>query len=193
MKHVSRSTLLAAGSALLVVVLAAGVAAQGRPGGPMGPGGRMGPGGPMGLGGPGGPGQGRGPMASGLPLGQLGLSEDQQSRVQEIMARHRGDLQPLGERLRVAAEAQRKAIETVPVNEGLVRSTSDVVAAAQADMAVLQATIHSDVFAVLTPEQQKKAARIAAERDAKMKQFQQGRKGRLEHWRQRRAPQGQQQ
>jgi len=189
MKHMSRTTRVAAGAAVLVMALAAGVAAQGGR-----PGGRMHPGGPMGQGGPGGPGgPGRGPMASGLPLGQLGLTEDQQSRVKEIMERHRPDLQSLGEKVGVASEAQRKAIETVPVNEGLVRAASDVVAAAQADMAVLQATIHSDVFAVLTPDQQKKAAQIAAERSAKLKQFQQGMKGRMEQRQERRARQGRQQ
>ena len=132
-----------------VAVLAAGVSSQGgRPG-------RGGPGGPGGI---------------SLPLQQLDVTEDQRTRVRDVMERYQPELQGVGERLRAAMDAQRTAIETVPTDEGLVRSASDVAAFVQSDMAVLRARIHGEVFAVLTPEQQAKAGEIAAQREARMEQ-----------------------
>src|SRR5262249_15036252 len=116
------------------------------PGGPGGPGGfGMGPGmrGPMGMG------------PGGLPLGQLNLSESQQSQVRDIMQRYSSDMQQAAGKQRDAREAQLKAIETVPLNEGLVRSTTDALATAEAEAAVIQARIYNDVFAILTADQQK--------------------------------------
>ena len=86
------------------------------------------------------------------------------------MKRYQSELQRVGERLRAAMDAQRTAIETVPTNEGLVRSASDVAATVQSDMAVLRARIHGEVFAALTAEQQAKAGEIVAQREARMEQ-----------------------
>ena len=134
---------------VFVAVLIAGLSAQGgRPG-------RGGPGGPGGV---------------SLPLRQLDLTEDQRTRVRDVMERYQSELQGVGERLRAAMDAQRTAIETVPTNEGLVRSASDVAATVQSDMAVLRARIHGEVFAALTAEQQAKAGEIAAQREARMEQ-----------------------
>lgn len=127
---------------------------------------------------------------AGLPLGQLGLTEDQQARVKDVMERYRPEMKDLGDRLAKATDAQRKAVETVPVNEGLVRSTSDLVGTAMSDMAVLQARIHSDLFGILTPEQQKKATQISAERAAKAKEFRQQMQGRMGQMRERRGKRG---
>lgn len=149
---------------VLTAAIAGGLAAQApgpRPGRPDGPGG------------PGGPGRrGMGPMGPGIPLGQLGLSDDQQAQVRDVMERYRPEVQALGERMRPAHDAQRKAIETVPLNEALVRSTSEAVGAAETEMAVLQARQHNDVFAILTPEQQKKAAQINQRLESRMGQRQ---------------------
>ena len=159
---------LAAGSAMLFVALfVAGVSAQGHPG----------PGG-FGAPGPGGPGPD-------LPLAQLDLTENQRNSVRDVMERYRAELASVGERLRTARDRERAAIETVPVNEGLVRSAADVVAAAHSDMAVLQARIRGDVFVVLTPEQQAKAGEIAAEREAGRQQRAETMRGRREHRRDR--------
>ena len=67
-------------------------------------------------------------------------------------------------------EAQRAAIEAIPVNESLVRSAAQDLAATQADMAVEQARLHSDIFAVLTVEQQTKAKQLEAQAQAKAKE-----------------------
>src|SRR6266480_3748368 len=96
-------------TAVLAGLLAGGVAfAQGQ-----GPGRRGGPGGFGGRGGPGGPG--------GLPLRALNLTETQQDQVKQLMQQYQMQNQKVGEQLRSAMEAQRKAAETIPVDEGLIR------------------------------------------------------------------------
>jgi Spy/CpxP family protein refolding chaperone len=105
-------------------------------------------------------GQGRG----GFPLAQLELTDAQREQVRTVMQRHREDMRAVGQRLHEAHEAQRTAVETVPVNESLIRSTSQALATAQTDMALVQARVHSDIWGLLTPEQQIKAKELKAAR-----------------------------
>jgi protein CpxP len=149
-----RSTIaLTAGAALLAAGLGTAALAQG-------PEGRRG-----GRGfGHGGPGRG------GFPLAQLELSDAQREQVKAVMQRHREDMETVGRRLREAHDAQRNAVESVPVNEGLIRSASQSLATAQTDMALLQARIHTDVWNLLTPDQQAKAKELKAQREARAKE-----------------------
>ena len=147
-----RSTIaLTAGAALLAAGLGTAALAQdqgGRRGGRgFGPGGR-----------------------GGFPLAQLELTDAQREQVRTVMQRHREDMQTVGQRLHDAHEAQRAAVETVPVNEALIRSTTQTLANAQTDMALVQARIHSDVWGLLTPEQQAKAKELKAKRAARTKE-----------------------
>jgi protein CpxP len=138
-------------------------AGQGR--GPGGPGGfGHGPFGRRGFGGPGGD--------FGLLRG-LDLTEDQQAQVRQVMQSHRDEFRAVGERLRAAERAQQDAVTATPFDENAVRARAAEVAAVQADEAVLRAKVHSDVFAVLTPEQQAKAAELKAQRQQRMEQFRQ--------------------
>jgi Spy/CpxP family protein refolding chaperone len=152
-RHIHSKALVTGAALLLVAGLGAGVYAQGD-----GPGRR----GPFGHGGPGG--------GAFLGLAQLGLTDAQREQVHDVMQRHREDMQEAGKRLREAHQAQHAAIESVPVNEGLIRSTSQTLANAQTDMALLQARIHSEVWSLLTPEQQEKAKQLKAQREARVKQ-----------------------
>jgi Spy/CpxP family protein refolding chaperone len=149
MVRLIRSKTVVAGAIIAIVAaLAAGVAAQGgghRRGGRFGPGGFPG-------------------------LAALDLTEAQREQVREVMQGHRDQMREAGTQLREAHAAQRAAVETVPVNEGLVRSTSQSLAAAQTEMAVLQARVHSAIWSVLTPEQQQKAKELKTKREARMKE-----------------------
>jgi Spy/CpxP family protein refolding chaperone len=144
-------------SAVIVALVGSGAAAlyaqgaaRGRGAGPFGPGGSGGRG-----------------FAAGFALGQLDLSDTQKQQIRDITKRHRDQTQPVVQRLQQAMEAQRAAIEAIPVNEPVVRSAAQDVAAAQADMAVEQARLHSDIFAVLTVEQQEKAKQLEAQAQAR--------------------------
>ncbi len=136
--------------AVVAGVLASGAAfAQGPRGD--GPGGRGG----RGPGGPGGP---------GLLIRALNLTETQQQQVRDIRERASAATRAIGERVRQAIDAQRAAVETVPLNEGLIRSTAFALAEAQTDAAVQNATIYNEIWGVLTAEQQAKAKQAQAER-----------------------------
>ena len=112
----------------------------------------------------------RGMGRGGFPLAQLELTDAQREQVRTAMQRDREDMQAIGERLREAHNAQRAAVESVPVNEALIRSTSQALATAQTDMALLQARIHNDVWSLLTPDQQAKAKELKARRAERGKQ-----------------------
>ena len=72
-------------------------------------------------------------------------------------------------------DAQRKAVATIPVNEQLIRSTTQELAEAQTEMAIQQARLQTEIFGLLTPEQQAQAKKLQAERDARAQQRQQER------------------
>jgi Spy/CpxP family protein refolding chaperone len=144
--------------AVLSGLLAGGVALAQGPG----PGGRRGPGG---FGGPGGPGRPGGP--GGLPLQALNLTDAQQDQIKQLMEQQRTQNQAVAEQLRAAMEAQRKAVETIPVDEGLIRSTTQALVEAQTEIAILHARLQSEIFSLLTPEQQAQARKLQAERSSK--------------------------
>jgi protein CpxP len=103
-------------------------------------------------------------------LGRLDLTDTQRDQIRGVRQRHQAELQAAADRLRKAHDSQREAIDAIPVDEARIRTTSAAMAEAQADMAVLRARIHSEVWALLTPEQQSKAKELRAERAERMKQ-----------------------
>jgi protein CpxP len=140
-------------TAFVVSTLAVAVGAQGP--GP-GRGGR----GPGGGGFPGGPG-------GGLPLRELNLSETQQQQIRDVTQQYRDQNRQVAEQLRTAMDAQRKAVQTLPVNEGLIRSTTQALVEAQTEMAIQQARMQSEIFTLLTPAQQEQINKLKAEREAR--------------------------
>jgi Spy/CpxP family protein refolding chaperone len=109
----------------------------------------------------------------------LDLTDAQQQQVREIVQRHRDQMRTAGDQVGKAFEAQRAAVETTPVNEGLIRSTTQALADAQTAMALLQAQIHSEIFSVLTPEQQEKAKQLREQRESRSRTFRERRQQRL--------------
>lgn len=119
---------------------------------------------------PGPGGQGRrqaGPGGAGLPIRALNLTEAQQQQIGDIRERHQADVQKAAQRLRAALTAQRKAADTIPANEALIRSTTQELAEAQADVAVAQARVQTEIWPVLTPEQQRQVKELQAARDSR--------------------------
>jgi Spy/CpxP family protein refolding chaperone len=79
-------------------------------------------------------------------------------------------VRPLLERLRSAADARRRAVEASPVDEGRIRATVEDLSRVEADLAVQQARLQSEIFALLTPEQQQRTQQLRAERAARLQQ-----------------------
>ena len=115
-------------------------------------------------------GRGFGPGAPGLMLNELNLTDAQREQVREIRDRSREQVQAVSKRLGDLAAKQRQAIETIPVNETLITSATQDLTQAQVEMAIHEARLNADVWAVLTPEQQAKATKLRAERKAQMEQ-----------------------
>jgi protein CpxP len=106
----------------------------------------------------------------GIALRGLDLTEAQEQQVREIRERHRDAVQQAATQVREAAQAQRKAVEAVPLNEGVIRSTTFALAEAQTEAAVVQARIHNEVWSVLTDAQRAEAEKRRAEREARAAQ-----------------------
>ena len=66
--------------------------------------------------------------------------------------------------MQTARTALQNAVTADSFDEGAVRQTSVDMAAVEADAAVLRAKVHSEVWALLTPEQQQKARELKAQR-----------------------------
>ena len=115
---------------------------------------------------------GRGPMGPGLglALGQLNLTEAQREQVREIRERNREQIQSLAQRLGEATEKQRQAIETLPVNEALITSATQDMAMAQVEVAIQEARLNSEIWSILTPEQQAQATKLRADRKARLEE-----------------------
>jgi protein CpxP len=118
-------------------------------------------------GGPGGFGRhGRGRMGEMADFRQLGLSDDQKSQIRTAMSAHRDEFKALSERARTAHQAQQAAMEQVPMNEQQVRAAATAVASVEADMAVLRARVHEQVYSILTPDQQTQLKALKDQRAA---------------------------
>ncbi|MGV3516970.1 Spy/CpxP family protein refolding chaperone [Luteitalea sp.] len=166
---------------VLALTLGLAGAAVAQPGmGPGGPGG--GPGGERFGRGPGGPG-GRGGMMGGplgallgvhpdLPLSALNLTDAQREQVRTIMQSHRDEGQALVQKAQASMEALRKATDAT-VDEGAAAQQGQALGAVIAEAAVLRGRVRGEVFAILTPEQQAEANKIAADRQQRMQQFRQ--------------------
>jgi len=90
-------------------------------------------------------------------LRRLQLTPDQRDQIKQILQGHRAEIRDL---VRRAIEARRPLFEAVYLDafdEGVIRDRSAALAAVEADAAVLRATIRTQVFAVLTPDQQARA------------------------------------
>lgn len=152
---------LAAG--LAVITLAAGapmLMAQDEPqrrqgpgfGGPP-PGGRGGPG----MRGPGRPGFGPG-------FHELDLTDDQKAQLETIAESHRAEFEAAGKKSRAAHEGMRALIDADAIDEAAIRAKSAEIAAAEAEVMILNAKVRRESMQVLTSEQ---LAKLKEQRDAR--------------------------
>jgi periplasmic protein CpxP/Spy len=135
---------------------------------------RRGPGpmgrGMMGFGGPGFRGVPGGPFGmGGFPLRGLDLTDAQRDQVKAIMESHRDEQKAIGDRMQAARKALHEAIAADTFDEAAVRAKAAEIGAVEADAAVLQARIKGEIFAILTPEQAKKAKQLRSNMENRMK------------------------
>jgi periplasmic protein CpxP/Spy len=104
-------------------------------------------------------------------LRQLDLTDQQRQQVRTIMQNHKSDFQQVRERMHTAMAAQHAAGTATPPDEATIRAKATEVGAAQGDLAVLLARVRTEVFQILTPEQQAKAQELQAQRAQRREQM----------------------
>jgi len=125
---------------------------------------------------PGGPG-GRGPLAGfGMPLRQLQLTDAQKEQVSQIRSRHEAQMRDAMTRLETARRAQQKAVETVPADEAQITSLTQDMTQAEVDAAIQASRLNSEIWSVLTPDQQSQLKKLRADRQAQFEQRRQERR-----------------
>ena len=116
---------------------------------PGGPGMRMrGPGGPMGFG----PG-----------FRELDLTDDQKAQLKQIAESHRDEFKAAGEKARAAHDGMQALMEADQIDENAIRAKSQEIAAAEADVMILNAKVRQQSMQVLTSEQQAKLKELRAQ------------------------------
>ena len=152
-------TSIAAGIAAMTLAVAVPVfvAAQDQPQRRQGPG----FGGPPPGGGPGMPGMRRGgpmggPMGFGPGFGMLDLTDDQKAQLKQIAESHRDEFRTAGEKVGAARQGMRALMEADTIDENAIRAKSQEVAAAEAEIMILNAKVRQQSLQVLTSEQQAK-------------------------------------
>ena len=146
--------------------------------------GRRGPGGLGGLARPGGRGPG-GVLT--VPLGQLGLSEEQRDAVRGVLEEGREALREAGEQARASRQALRDAVGTGgDVDEDAIRAAADGLGTARGAMALARASARARIWEVLTPDQRTAADVLRAAREQRMEARRERFEERRERWEERR-------
>lgn len=107
---------------------------------------------PGGRGGPGMRGPG-GPMGVGPGFRQLDLTDDQKAQLKSIAESHRDEFRAAGEKARAAHDGMQALVDADTIDEAAIRAKSAEVAAAEADVMILNAKVRKESMQVLTSEQ----------------------------------------
>ena len=96
----------------------------------------------------------------------LNLTEAQQAQAKSIMEKEHAALKPLFQQLRQTDE-QLRQYEQGAYDEAKVRALAAQKAQAETELTVQKTRIHSELFQLLTPEQQAKMKEFEANREAR--------------------------
>jgi Spy/CpxP family protein refolding chaperone len=122
-------------------------------------------------GGLGGPGMRRGgPMGFGPGFHELDLTDDQKAQLKTIADSHRAEFEAAGTKIGAAREGMRALVEGDSINEGAIRAKSAEIAAAEADLMILNAKVRQESMQVLTSEQLQKMKELRTAREGQMRQ-----------------------
>jgi Spy/CpxP family protein refolding chaperone len=91
---------------------------------------------------------------------RLGLSDDQKEQIRGVLKSHAGEIEAHLRAAQSGRKALREAMGTQPLDEGRIRQQALALGEVRADGAVLRARIRSEIWPVLTAEQQEKAKQL---------------------------------
>jgi Spy/CpxP family protein refolding chaperone len=96
----------------------------------------------------------------------LELSDAQRTQMKAVLQKEHGTINPLMQQMH-QTEAQLKQYEQGAYDEAKVRALATQQAQAQVELTVQKTRIHSELFQLLTPEQQIKMKEFEANREAR--------------------------
>ena len=103
----------------------------------------------------------------------LDLSEAQQASIKKVLAAEQEKTAALHEKKREIRQQLRQAETVKPFDENAIRVLAEQQGAIETELTIARARAHSQIDALLTPEQRELAAKLRSERGEKHK----GRKG----------------
>ena len=95
----------------------------------------------------------RGPGFGGPQFRNLDLSDDQKAQLKKIRDARQAEFKAAAEKIGAARQGMRALLDADAINEGAIRARSQEVAAAEADLAILNAKLRKESMQVLTAEQ----------------------------------------
>ena len=106
----------------------------------------------------------------GLQFRGLDLTDDQRAQLRKIREARQDEFKAAGEKLRAARAGMRQLLTGDSINEPAIRSKATEVAAAEAEVAILNARLRQESLQILTAEQQQKLKELREQRGARQKQ-----------------------
>ncbi len=100
----------------------------------------------------------------------LDLTDDQKAQLKKIAEARRGDFEAADQKVRTARDGMRALVEGDSINESAIRAKSAEIAAAEADLMILNARVRQESLQVLTSEQQAKLKEQRSAREGQSKQ-----------------------
>jgi len=109
----------------------------------------------------------------GFPFRELNLSDEQHAQVKAVMQKEHATMKPLMLQLH-GMQQQLKQYSEGTYDEAKVQSLVAAQAQTLVQLKVQETRIHSEIYQLLTPEQQAKMKEIEANREARMQQHMRG-------------------
>jgi protein CpxP len=116
-----------------------------------------------------------GPMGFGPGFQMLDLTDDQKTQLKSIAESHRDEFRAAGEKARAAHEGMQALIEGDSIDENAIRAKSAEIAAAEAEVMILNAKVRQQSMQVLTSEQLAKLKELRTAHEGQMRQRRPGR------------------
>jgi protein CpxP len=105
-----------------------------------------------------------GPFGFGPGFRALDLTDDQKAQLKQIAESHREEFKAAGDKSRAAHNGMRALIEADQIDENAIRAKSQEIAAAEAEVMILNARVRQQSLQVLTAEQQTKLKELRSHR-----------------------------
>jgi protein CpxP len=94
---------------------------------------------------------------------ELGLTEQQQTQIKQILQNEKTNVQPLRDQLRSAHQQMLAATRGGAFDEAQVRTIANQQAQTQANLIVEREKVKAEIYKVLTPDQRAKADQMQAQ------------------------------